>query len=676
MMKTKIEHTTSTHLLRSLYKLIVCFCISAVILTVTQAPIYAQEVQYERPSWQFGLSSNVNLNFYQGTTQNITANLFAPKAFGHGDGMGLFIGPMVEYRRPNSVLGFMLQAGYDSRRGAWNQVLTPCNCPADLSTELSYISVEPSLVVAPFRSNFYLFAGPRLAFGLDKSFDYEQGINPDFPNSSEPNNVDGDFSNMDKTQFSLQVGAGLDIPVSSRSSRTQLALSPYISFQPYVGQTPRSIETWNVSTLRAGVSIKIGRGKRIKHVSQIASPVAAAPVYAVDFSVNSPVNKPVTLSFIESFPLRNYVFFDQASTSIPDRYIKLNKEQASNFNEVQLGRFNQITATGRSARQMTVYYNILNILGDRMIKNPASTITLIGSSERGVELARRKAISVKSYLVDTFGIRASRIATEGRVRPSISSIQTGGKRELELLRQEDSRVSIESNTLALLKEYQTGPDAPLRSIGRTGHAPLDSYVTINTDGTNAFKTWKLEVEDESGRINVFGPFYRDEVRLSGKSILGNRSRGNYTFTMIGEAQNGHTVRKVEKAEVVLWVNPVVEHGSRYSVIYEFDNSNATAAYEKYLRDVVTPAIPAGAKVVIQGYSDTIGDKAHNQRLSEARAADVKAIIQKGLTRAGRTDVRFEVRSHGELIPQSQFSNTLPEERFYNRTVLVDIIPQK
>lgn len=676
-MKTNSDLKTSTLLSRSLNKLIACIFISAVILTATQPAIYAQEVQYERPTWHFGLSGDANLNFYQGTTQNLTANLFAPKAFGHGNGIGLSIAPMIEYHRPNSLLGFMLQVGYDSRRGAFDQVLTACNCPADLSTELSYISVEPSIKLAPFRSNFYLFAGPRLAFGLDKSFEYEQGVNPDFPNSTQPESVSDDFNKMDKTQLSMKIGAGLDIPVSSRSSRTQLVLSPNISFQPYFGQTPRSIETWNVTTLRAGVSIKLGRGKRTKTASPIAAPVAVAPVSAVNFSVNSPANETVSISFIESFPLRNYVFFDQGSTSIPDRYIKLNKEQAANFNEVQLGRFNQISATGRSARQMTVYYNILNILGDRMVTNPSSNIILVGSSNQGVQLAREKAVTVKSYLVDTFGIHSSRITTEGRVKPRISSLRTGGKLELELLRQEDSRVSIESSSPALLKEFQTGPDAPLGSIARKEQAPLDSYVTFNVEnGNNAFQSWELEVKGENGKIKTFGPYFRDNVRISGKSILGNRSRGDYTFTMIGEAENGSTVRKVARAEVVLWVNPVVEHGTRYSVIYEFDNSKATDAYKKYLLDVVTPAISKGATVLIQGYSDSIGDRAHNQQLSESRAADVKAILQNGLAQAGRSDVSFDVKSHGEVIPQSQFSNTLPEERFYNRMVLIDIAPSK
>jgi len=46
-----------------------------------------------------------------------------------------------------------------------------------------------------------------------------------------------------------------------------------------------------------------------------------------------------------------------------------------------------------------------------------------------------------------------------------------------------------------------------------------------------------------------------------------------------------------------------------------------------------------------------------------------------LTKAGRKDVKFEVISFGEDTQASPFNNTFPEERFYNRTVIIDIIPQ-
>ncbi|MDP2159095.1 MAG: hypothetical protein Q8K02_01325, partial [Flavobacterium sp.] len=60
----------------------------------------------------------------------------------------------------------------------------------------------------------------------------------------------------------------------------------------------------------------------------------------------------------------------------------------------------------------------------------------------------------------------------------------------------------------------------------------------------------------------------------------------------------------------------------------------------------------------------------------ARANDVKQIMDKALTKLGRSDVTFKVTGNGENESLSPFDNKLPEERFYNRTVIIDIFPAK
>ena len=120
------------------------------------------------PTWWFGGAIGGNLNFYRGSTQDINAELFSYPAFHNGSGLGLFLAPTVIYQNPEKVFGGMLQIGYDSRKGKFDQVTTPCNCPADLKTNLSYLTIEPSLRAAPFKGNFYVYGGPRLAFNLDK----------------------------------------------------------------------------------------------------------------------------------------------------------------------------------------------------------------------------------------------------------------------------------------------------------------------------------------------------------------------------------------------------------------------------------------------------------------------------------------------------------------------------
>jgi outer membrane protein OmpA-like peptidoglycan-associated protein len=63
-------------------------------------------------------------------------------------------------------------------------------------------------------------------------------------------------------------------------------------------------------------------------------------------------------------------------------------------------------------------------------------------------------------------------------------------------------------------------------------------------------------------------------------------------------------------------------------------------------------------------------------LSLARANDVRAILESGIKKAGKTDVKFESYGFGEDQKLSQFENNFPEERFYNRAVVIDIIPHK
>ena len=658
--------------------------VGTLLLTAMQSPLQAQETQgakFTKPSWWFGAAGGANFNFYQGTTQQLTNAFMVPTAFHDGQGIGLFAFPIMEFHRPGTMLGFMLQAGYDNRKGSWEQVKTPCNCPADLETGLAYVTVEPSIRFAPFKSNFYIYGGPRLGFNIDKNFTYEQGINPDFPNQPVTPDVNGEFSDMNKSVISMQIGAGYDISLSAEAKQTQAVLSPFIAFHPYFGQDPRSIESWNLTTIRAGIALKFGRGKKIGTPEEVyVPPVVVASVEPdVTFTVVAPKNVPVERQVSETFPLRNYVFFNEGSTEIPSRYVLLRKDQVKDFREDQLEVFTPKDLNGRSKRQMTVYYNVLNILGDRMVKNPTSTVTMTGSSMEGPQDGKAMAESTKKYMVDVFGINPVRIATEGRTKPLIPSEQLGGQLELALLREGDHRVSITSSYPELLMEFQSGNDSPLKPvvIKTVQEAPIDSYVSFTNAGADtAFTSWKMELTDKQGKVQKFGPYTKENVSIPGKTILGTRPEGDYKVIMIGKTKSGNTLKKETNAHLVLWTPPVTEEMMRFSIIYEFNNSDAIAMYDKYLTEVVTPKIPKNGSVIIHGHTDIIGGEDVNLKLSLARANDVKGIMEKALAKSNRTDVKFDVRGFGEDESLAPFDNKFPEERFYNRSVIIDIISGK
>ena len=113
--------------------------LSALILAGIQAPLQPQEAQFTKPSWWFGAAAGANLNFYRGSTQELNADFTVPAVFHNGSGAGLYLAPLLEFHRPDSRLGFMLQAGYDSRKGSFKEIVTPCNCPAALDIPIAMV---------------------------------------------------------------------------------------------------------------------------------------------------------------------------------------------------------------------------------------------------------------------------------------------------------------------------------------------------------------------------------------------------------------------------------------------------------------------------------------------------------------------------------------------------------
>jgi outer membrane protein OmpA-like peptidoglycan-associated protein/opacity protein-like surface antigen len=644
----------------------------ALVCCNAMSTIQAQEVRYTKPSWWFGVAAGANFNFYRGSTHQLNSSFTPLTTFHDGYGIGLFVAPLLEYHKPNTRLGFQMQFGFDDRKAQFEQAKTVCDCPADLKTEISYWTVEPSLRFAPFQSNFYLFAGPRFAFIKEQSFVYQLGINPAYPNQTPTAEETGDLDQINKTIISMQIGAGIDIALSSSKNKTQFVLSPFASFHPYFGQNPRSVETLNITTIRAGVALKMGQGRRIISKEEVVEVIDPE----VEFSVFAPTNVAAKRRVREVFPLRNYIFFTEGNTKIPSRYTVLKKEEVKDFGENQLEMVTPINTSGRSERQMDVYYNLINIVGIRMVHYPSTSIVLVGSSENGPIEGLKMARSVATYLLDTFDIDPERIKAQGQFKPKVPSAKKGKKNELYLLSDSDRRVTIETLSPELLAEFKSGPSTAIVSATHQDEAPETSFVQLEVKGAEkALTSWYVQMEDSLGKISTFGPFTKDKTSISGQSILENKSEGDYTIKLIGLTKSGKTIHQETKAHVVLWKPIQFDEGVRFSILFEFDESKAIGMYDKYLVEVVAPKIPKDGVVLIHGHTDTIGNINYNLKLSKSRANDVKNTLEKALQQLGRTDVKFEITGFGEDSNYAPFKNEYPEERFYNRTVIIDIFQE-
>ncbi len=615
------------------------------------------QTQRPQPKFWIGASGAANFNFYTGTTQTLNSSVKVPTAFHNGSGVTPYASLLMEYR-PHKIFGLMFNVGYDDRSAAFKSVKAPCDCAEDLKTKLTYISFQPSLRITPFNNGLYLFVGGAYNYNIDKSFTYKHELQPE---------QKGDLSDVKQSTFSSHVGVGYDIPLTTASNLTQINLSPFVAYLPYFGQEPRKIESWSLSTLRVGVAIKFGRVKPTPADVSFASPT---PVDAgVQFSVRAPQTIYSNLKTKETFPLRDYVFFNDGSAEIPNRYVKLQKEEAIKFKESKFKESEAKNKTVISVEQLIIYHNILNILGDRMRSNPTTTLALIGASAgTGKEAGKAYAESIKNYLVSVFGINEARITTEGRDQPLVPSEHPGGKTDIALLREGDRRVDIISSSPILMAPVQLNviqDDATdSRIVFKTSSSPKESVTS-----------WKMDVTDEKGSVQHFGPYKKEQESISVKTILGEKPNGNYKIVMLAETTDGKQV--VKQSDMYLSHNKELKgQAYRFSVLFDFNKWKTVAAYEKFLTDEVAPQIPDSGLVIIHGHTDIIGDEKYNEKLSVERAFETERILKQALTKAGKKNIKYNVIGLGSDTDYAPFENKLPEERFYNRTVIIDYVPNK
>jgi hypothetical protein len=59
---------------------------------------------------------------------------------------------------------------------------------------------------------------------------------------------------------------------------------------------------------------------------------------------------------------------------------------------------------------------------------------------------------------------------------------------------------------------------------------LDSHVIFNAEGAGAsLQSWTVNVTDESGNVQRFGPYTADQASIPAKTILGDKAEGTIRF---------------------------------------------------------------------------------------------------------------------------------------------------
>lgn len=525
--------------------------------------------------------------------------------------------------------------------------------------------------------NLFLNGGP--SFGLLLSSDYKQweqieqpsdrGV---FPGEGRVRNkYEGEIQNLTSLIFGLTVGIDYQLPLNKKNS---LFIVPGLYYSHKFNNIVSDL-AWNIGELKAGVALKY----RTPPAPPPPPPPPANPIMpdslplpinppelkvfvdAVSVDSNGRINKEPQVR-IEDFvsinmrPLLNYVFFDDNSSAIPRRYNQLAKNESSSFETDNL--------KGKNA--IETYYDVMNIVGQRMKENLSANITLVGcNSDINLEkdnktLSNDRAMSVKNYLTGVWGIEPNRIDVQARNLPTEAS-----KSDTLPGQEENRRVEILSSDESIIKPVLTTDT--LRVLSDTDIkflADVDSEVGINE--------WVFEAkQDDNILFQKIGNGQPDpeilwDLRNDKKNMPRSASPIEYKLSVMDSVgQRGF-------AEKTLPINKLTVNTKRenrtddkeyeyYSLILFSYGKSSLEQEHREVVDFVKNRITDKAKVYVYGYSDSMGDEDVNKKISERRAKSV----------ANRLRLRdAEVRGLGEET--LLYDNDLPEGRFYCRTVQITV----
>lgn len=545
-----------------------------------------------------------------------------------------------------------------------------------MTSSFTQIGIEP-MVGYRLTPELSLRAGLLAAYRISSTFEQKetmlQPTNATFETGRRiRNETRGDLPFVSTIGMSFTVGASYDLPLNA--NRTMF-LSPevYYTFAPFSIVENLS---WTISHVRAGFSLSLVPPSTTDSLDafqlfdvarRTPLPVRGQPNVAFIPAITaggiaedgSRTNQQsVTIEQYASTrirPLLPYVFFDEKSVSIPERYTALSSEQVEQYS---LENFYNLDA-------MVTYHQLLNIVGKRMQEQPSATLAVAGfagAEELMAEATQRtqgkaRAESVRSYLTSVWGIDPSRITVTQRDAPTAASSTTDSEG-----RAENRRVELSSSDASIL--------APVLSRDTMRvFTPTGFRFTPSIDPQVPIASWTVFVSQDERLIKTF---HGDSAlpqsidwRVAEQEMYIPVGSRTIEYMLVARDSGGRVIPSEMKILPVneLTIDEKQRSGTqdktidRYSLIlFGFDKAELTAEHRALIENVRGRITP-GSQVRIVGYTDMVGSEEYNQRLSQQRA---NAVAQE-LRISNATVV-----GNGERLPL--YDNRMPEGRFYNRTV--------
>ncbi len=668
---------------------------------------------------QFGVFAASNLNYHNPDFAKLPGIPNCCEGFRSGFGGGYTAGLFIELPLPYSLFAGLKASG--TKLDGWlkekeytfvrigNEIIEGV-FEHNLKANILTFGLEPYLRVNPFLG-FSFFAGGRIAFPLTSKFEqWEQIVEPPDrgvfvdTQSRIRNKYSGNIPKGKPVQTDIHLGISFDLPLNKYKS---FILSPFASFHFGMSDVADSVK-WTINSLRLGIALKYLPIK-------IEKPIILPPkeeyhkIYKIDtiiveneiversrFAVGKEISdttieqtkdriiytetirrtdtiykkpKPVakiqintgtinveTQFITQAFPLLPILFFDYNSTEITNFYTKINNPQEFNYDSLP-------------TKPLELNKQILNIIGYRLQQKPNSKATIIGyadstTEKASCELARKRANSVKDYLVKVWKIAPERIL-----------VQTGKDRcfpRNRTISQNDSgfaenrRVLITSNDPELLQ-----PISKKRFLEILDFNPKILQFDPKDSKLHSIKNWKLDVHSNNTLLfNFYGEgnpiVVRQEVQEKLINLLTQNQALDVTFTL--EDTEGNTSVDKKQIQVINDTNEI-EIQRLSLILFDVSSAEIPSQTKAEIKKFLTVNSELTQARII-GYSDILGDRDYNYSLSQKRAEKTLELV-----RSLDPNIEIiEMKGVGSSIfPPGINSYATPAERFLSRTVYIELI---
>ncbi|HEY3876044.1 MAG TPA: OmpA family protein [Candidatus Kapabacteria bacterium] len=558
---------------------------------------------------------------------------------------------------------------YDENKG--QDVYEPLDLQHNFTASLIYLDLSGGLRFDPIK-HFAGYCSATLDAGIPvghsaSAKQTETIISPQgyiFPATSSTTSTESNGSIQGiSTLFGITGTVGYELPFGSL-----LTASPELSYYLPVNSVA-STRPWHVSSISIGVALRWNEPpKEIpgepnptpqkQEPPRVArqDPNAFAPKLAAASIASEPLHI-VETTVTETFPILPYIFFDSASAQLPDRFAQISAEEANRFQESELPH-----------RSLESYYQILNVIGNRMRANPEATLTINGTTDGqevaggGNELGIDRSNTVRDYLKRVWRIDPTRlIQTRSEEPHNPSSTQYAEGFE------ENRRVELSSDNDQILKPIVH------ERFREESALPKTIPIALTANSSIGIRHWQLAILSHDSSVFESSGEAAPPAQLTWQPNDAQIESLAKTLTpkdslmlhFEAEAANGaHSVQDFA-FPASKTINPF--ELSRLSlIVFDFDQSKIGEQNERMISQFVAKSFYPASTASITGSTDNLGELAHNQTLSEARAFNVRDLILKDKPDAKITSAK------GIGPSNLLYDNHLPEGRYYCRTVRVEV----